>query len=206
MKADATYVLTQRDKIAGHARQLALELIVKLPHAKSMLEVGCGAGFFVEACKDYGLRGVGFDINPHLTEFAQSYKMIDVINGPLTEAFPGKFDLVAAIGVLEHVEKPRDLFKLMVSKLDRDGAIYINVPFVEREHWPFLWRANDNPGSTPADVFYDNDVHITHFSREGLERMGRHSVPLLISQYSQATGGRFFGAALSAFEARHGRR
>jgi len=77
--------------------------------------------------------------------------------------------------VFEHLEKPRDLFALMVSKLNRDGAIYLSVPFFERRDWPFLWGAGEKVEPLP-NLMHDNDVHINHFSIEGLDRMGKASV------------------------------
>jgi predicted SAM-dependent methyltransferase len=82
------------------------------------------------------------------------------------------YDLIVSIQVFEHLENPRELFKTMCEKLNPDGAIYISVPFVEHHQWKYLWKADVNPGSVPPDVFCDNDVHITHFSIDGMKRMG----------------------------------
>ena len=74
--------------------------------------------------------------------------------------------------VFEHLEHPRELFSLMRDRLTADGSIYLCVPFVERRDWPYLWTAGSNPAPAPPDVFYDNDVHVTHFSIDGMRRMG----------------------------------
>jgi hypothetical protein len=49
---------------------------------------------------------------------------------------------------------------------------YLAVPVFEREHWTFLKTAGNQPADSPPDPFYDNDVHITHFSVRGLKQMG----------------------------------
>ncbi len=152
--------------------QLCLELFTRAPHIGTVCEIGHGLGWFMRSCNDYGRKSHGFEVNPHCHAFAAGHLGLDCSLGLFDAAHDGSYDLFAAIMVFEHLEAPRDLFALMRDRLNPDGLIYICVPFVERRDWPYLWTAGTNPASAPPDVFYDNDVHITHFSIEGLRRMG----------------------------------
>lgn len=152
--------------------QLFMEIKTKLPWIRSVCEVGHGVGLFLRAVRDYGGEGYGFEVNPLCHDFAANESGLSVELGLFGPGHQRTYDLIASIMVFEHLEKPRELFATMRDKLNPDGAIYLSVPFVERHEWPYLWTAGTSPGDTPPDVFYDNDVHITHFSIEGMKRMG----------------------------------
>lgn len=172
-KEDFNFLLLQRENHAVIEAQLVLELVTKLPGTKTVLEIGHGTGFFLKACKDYKLEARGFEVNEYCHKFAIENLGVDSQLGLLDASHSSKYDLVVAVQVFEHIEYPRDLFKLMRDKLNPDGAIYLSVPFVERNQWKFLWTAhNDTTDRPAADVFFDNDVHITHFSISGMKKMG----------------------------------
>jgi SAM-dependent methyltransferase len=152
--------------------QLFLELKTKLPWIRTVLEVGHGAGLFLQAVKDFGCEGYGFEVNRLCHDFAREQLGLAVELGYFGPDHKASYDLICSIMVFEHLETPRTLFCHMRDKLNPDGAIYISVPFVERRDWPFLKTAGTTPGEAPPDPFYDNDVHITHFSIAGMQRMG----------------------------------
>ena len=152
--------------------QLFLELKTKLPATKMVLEVGHGVGLFLQAVRDYGCEGYGFEVNKLCHDFARDQLGLSVELGYFGPDHMATYDLICSIMVFEHLEEPRTLFSHMRDKLNPDGAIYLSVPFVERRDWPFLRTASTTPAIAPPNPFYDNDVHITHFSIEGMKRMG----------------------------------
>jgi 2-polyprenyl-3-methyl-5-hydroxy-6-metoxy-1,4-benzoquinol methylase len=171
-KSDFEVLLSQRENHTAIMSQLILELKTRAPHSKTLLEIGFGPGYMLKAAMNYGLSVYGFEVNKYCVEFAQSNLNVNCEHGLLTSNHKFKYDLIVANQVFEHLENPRDLFSTMVSKLNPDGCIYLSVPFVERNMWPFLATASKQPGATPPDPFYDNDVHITHFSLKGMKQMG----------------------------------
>ncbi len=159
----------------GHARlqnQLFLEIKTRFPWIRSFCEVGHGTGLFMKAARDYGCTTYGFEVNKLCHDFAVDQLGLDAELGLFDATHTARYDLFGSIMVFEHLENPRDLFALMRDRLNPDGLIYVSVPFVERRDWPYLWTAGTAPATAPPDVFFDNDVHITHFSIEGLRRMG----------------------------------
>ncbi len=169
---DFEFLRSFSDAHYANQSQLCLELITRAPHVRTVCEIGYGLGWFLRACNDYGRKPYGFEVNPHCHAFAAGHLALDCALGRFDACHEARYDLFVAIMVFEHLEAPRDLFALMRDRLNPDGLIYICVPFVERRDWPYLWTASTNPAAAPPDVFYDNDVHITHFSIEGLCRMG----------------------------------
>lgn len=169
---DFEELFAQRENHAALQSQLALEIFTRRPHTRTVAEVGHGAGLFLKACEDYGRSAIGFEVNPHCHEFAVKELGVNSILGLFDDTHTEKYDLLAANQVFEHLENPRELFAVMVRHLRPDGSIYLSVPFVSRSDWPYLWTAGSNPGHCPPDPFHDNDVHITHFSIDGMRRMG----------------------------------
>lgn len=171
-QSDLDELIAQHDNHASIMSQLALELKTRLPAARSVLEIGHGTGLFLRACRDFGLSAHGFEVNPFCHRYAVESHGVSSECAFFDASHPKTYDLIVSIQVFEHLEAPRRLFQDMRDHLNRDGAIYLSVPFILREQWPFLWEADRRTGGSLPDPFFDNDVHITHFSVEGMKRMG----------------------------------
>lgn len=169
---DFQFLFRDRENHAALQSQLALELITRLPGTKSVLEIGHGAGLFLKGFGDYGVEAVGFELNEHCHKFATEELKVKSTLGYFDDDHEGSYDLIVSLQVFEHLEDPRSLFEIMKRHLNPDGAIYLSVPFVERHQWKFLKTAASDIAKDRADVFADNDVHITHFSIEGMKKMG----------------------------------
>jgi hypothetical protein len=172
---DLKYLIEHQEHIARLQAQLALEILNRATTVRTVAEIGCGSGLFLRACRDLGVLAKGFEVNDLAAEYARDVIGVDVATSMFDATHPHRYDLIAAIGVFEHVADPSGLLATLVTKLNPDGMIYINVPFVDRAQWPYLHTAGTEPASAPPDPFYDNDVHIHHFSHEGLRRMGERS-------------------------------
>ena len=171
--SDFEFVRNHQTRISRLQNQLALEIFSMAPGIKTCAEIGCGIGLFVKACSFFNVEACGFEINPHAMRYARDVIGVRCEDQLFTREHKQKYDLIAAIGVFEHLERPRDLFATMVEKLNPDGWIYLSVPFVERRDWRYLWSADKEPAAGLPDPFHDNDVHIVHFSIQGLMDMGR---------------------------------
>lgn len=169
---DFDFLYGQREHHDKLQNQLFLELKTRVPHIRNCCEIGHGLGLFLKASRDYGCEGYGFEVNRLCHEFATQQLGLSCELGLFGPEHEGRYDLIASIMVFEHLETPRELFRAMRDALKPDGAIYLSVPFIHRHEWPYLWTADTGPGAMPPDVFYDNDVHITHFSVDGMRQMG----------------------------------
>ena len=136
----------------------------------SVAEIGCGIGTVLGVAQDQGKEVIGFDVNRYAVRHA-----VDVNGLPVhaeqwtsrTATVP--IDLYLCISVLEHLEEPRALVRdLCVAAALHRAALFISVPFFERSKWDFLI---DPEPTRPETPFFDNDVHVTHFTINGLTRV-----------------------------------
>jgi 2-polyprenyl-6-hydroxyphenyl methylase/3-demethylubiquinone-9 3-methyltransferase len=99
---------------------------------KSALDVGCGAGLLAEPLARMGAKVTAVDAAPELIEVARShaagqglpidYRAIGV------ESVEGRFDLVTAMEVIEHVANPQDFIDCLSSRLADGGLLILSTP------------------------------------------------------------------------------
>ncbi|MFL1513429.1 class I SAM-dependent methyltransferase [Pseudomonas prosekii] len=109
---------------------------------QSLIEVGCGKGYFLEM-----LRGLGYAI----TGIDPSYEgdNSEVIKAPFTQELGLNADAIVLRHVLEHISDPVS-FLADIAAANRGGQIYIEVPC-------FDWIVEHNAW---FDVFYE---HVNYF-------------------------------------------
>ena len=103
----------------------ALE-VVKAVRPKSLLEIGCGAGEFLQkvaTAVDYSL---GLDINQDALEIARK-KGLNVRAEPI-EHLTEKFDMVVLFEVLEHLQSPSEILTAISNALNPGGVLLLSVP------------------------------------------------------------------------------
>ncbi|MGD9648014.1 MAG: class I SAM-dependent methyltransferase [Pirellulales bacterium] len=101
-----------------------------VPSRGRLLEIGCGAGYFLARARDRGWQVSGLDAAPWVVEAAAERGLSDVRVATLAEAGldDASFDVVVMAQVLEHLPRPREVL-LEVRRVLRPGALfYANVP------------------------------------------------------------------------------
>lgn len=85
-----------------------LRLLRRQVEGGSLLEVGCGAGFFLDAARRAGFEVTGTEVNGRLVAFARERLGLEVLEGPVTEtSLEGRhFDLAYMRNVLSHLPDP----------------------------------------------------------------------------------------------------
>lgn len=97
----------------------------------ALLDVGCGAGHFLRAAKRTGLWQVmGIDPVPDAAREAAQYAQCEVRCATLENAGleSESFDVVAMLGVLEHLHDPVATLRLANSFLKPGGLLAVYVP------------------------------------------------------------------------------
>ena len=140
------------------------------PHARTLLDIGCGVGATVAEAQRRGLCAVGVETNPYAQKHAVEVLRVDVLPGYYrAEAFPTPFDLVVLDNVLEHIEEPRAMLEEVLARVAPEGLLYLAVPGnrggLARLAFSLLWP------QSRFSIFRDNDVHINHFTTAGIARM-----------------------------------
>lgn len=123
------------------------ELIVHVlqrffPHARRMLEIGCGTGYVLRGIterlptlqvsgSEIFLEGLGFASRrvPTADLFQMDARQIP---------YDSEFDLIGAFDVIEHIEDDEQVLREMHRAVKPGGSIVLTVP----QH-PWLWSAQD---------------------------------------------------------------
>ena len=82
--------------------QIAKRIIEQF-EPKTVLDAGCAWGFLVEAFRKHGVEAFGVDISEYAIQNVHPDIKPYCWLGSITEPFPGKYDLITCIEVLEHM-------------------------------------------------------------------------------------------------------
>lgn len=95
-----------------------------------ILDIGCGMGYFLLACRNAGYNVTGIDVSPKAAAYCQEKLGINVITGNITEIeLTGQqFDVITMWHSLEHVQDPRGCLRKLQLLLNDDGVLVIDVP------------------------------------------------------------------------------
>src|SRR5437763_13438092 len=99
---------------------------------KTALDVGCGAGLLAEPLARLGANVTGIDAAPEVIAVARAHAAamgleIDYrVNA--VEKLGGRFDLVTAMEVIEHVADPADFLKSLARRLAPTGLLILSTP------------------------------------------------------------------------------
>lgn len=96
-----------------------------------VLDIGCGSGHFVKALELKKINSTGYDPNLQLIQlggkFLDKNKIFNKeINNCKNEIINSKHNVLSAIGVLEHLENPIEIFELFIKS--NKEYFYISVP------------------------------------------------------------------------------
>ena len=161
-----------------------LETIGSFSNHESVFEIGCNDGLFMDKLRERGAKIlVGVEPNPVSGKIA-SERGIKVYPDMLSPALchdavaqSGKFDLVIARQVLEHLVDFENFFECVKLALRDDGLLFIDVP-------------DFAPGSTAGDVSVLWEEHVSYFTEPTLlALLARHGFePVSVKKYNFSGG------------------
>lgn len=99
---------------------------------RSVLDVGCGAGLLAEPLARLGGKVTGLDASPEVIDVARDHAAamdldIDYRAGDIQE-LEGRFDLVTAMEVIEHVSDPALFVRALAKRLAPEGLLIMSTP------------------------------------------------------------------------------
>ncbi len=107
---------------------------------ESILDVGCGTGSLLEVLKQHSDNVIGVDISPQALALCRQRGRHSVIqaDGACLPLQSRAFDLITAIGVIEHIEDDT-AFLAEMARLLRPGGTLIMLT----ASFPYLWSEHD---------------------------------------------------------------
>lgn len=134
----------------------------------TLLEVGCGYGFFLDEARGKFATRTGTELSPHALATAR-LRADRILEGGVAQLDPGeRFSCIVALQVLEHIYDPAPWLRALFDHLVPGGHLVLAVPDMGSlwrralgNHWPsFKW---------PEHVaFYDRRTLIELVRRAGL--------------------------------------
>jgi SAM-dependent methyltransferase len=152
---------------------------------KTVLDYGCGDGWYIDDIKRAGGKPVGLEVD---LLYAQSleYKLGIQVVHQLSQLEGNQFDVITLNFVLEHLVSPKSVLKDLLPHLVAGGLLYITIPnYFSKESRIFgrYWHGLD----APRHISFYSEGQISRLLRElGLDAVS-------ISKISVPTG---FGGSI----------
>jgi 2-polyprenyl-6-hydroxyphenyl methylase/3-demethylubiquinone-9 3-methyltransferase len=101
--------------------------------ARSVLDLGCGNGWFTAALSRCGFQATGIDISASGIEIARRQSAATPflqhdLTQPLAPELVGRFDAVVAIELLDHLRQPRRALEAAMLALRPGGLLIVSAP------------------------------------------------------------------------------
>lgn len=188
---------SQEKALRSTFRRLLRELQSRNLTGGSLLDVGCGTGFFLDEARGYfGLRkGTEFSNQPAEEAERRSDGIWrgSVSSVPKTE----KFDCITAIQVVEHVYEPLEFLKACCGRLKAGGRMLLVTPDIG-SFWRYLFGRRWPSFKIPEHVVYfDRGTLSKLFHDAGFHRLIElpypHAFPLSLVGRKLGIPMRLFG-------------
>ncbi|MEO8590479.1 MAG: class I SAM-dependent methyltransferase [Flavobacteriales bacterium] len=129
-----------------------------------IIDVGCGAGIFLEEAAKRGWEVHGTEYGERALVACRS-RNIRIIEGALDPANyePEGFDVVCSFEVIEHLPRPKEELERMVRILRPGGALYMTTP-------NYRSLGHELAGSAWSIVNYPE--HLNYFTPRTLRQLG----------------------------------
>jgi SAM-dependent methyltransferase len=117
------------DSFYSKLYNLGLDSIIQAkPDVKSILDIGCSSGVFLDIANKKELKTFGIELNRSEYLFAKN-KGHHVYNDLLEDIeFKNKFDAISMWDVFEHLKDGRFYLNLLKSILTDDGIVFLQIP------------------------------------------------------------------------------
>jgi len=149
--------------VRKYAIRTKLNLLKRTSKNKNHLDVGCGTGEFLNACKNAGYNTEG--IEPSELARGQAINNFNLSvseNTNLDQFQNNQFDSISMWHVLEHVPSLNKTIEELNRILSKKGKVIIAVPnhkSWDAEHYKEFWAGWDAP------------IHLWHFSKLSIEKL-----------------------------------
>lgn len=149
--------------IRNYAVGNKVALLKSISKEGTHLDIGCGTGEFLNACKNAGYSTKGIEPSELArTQAKNNYNLAVSDNTDLTQFSEEEFDSISMWHVLEHIPSLNETISQLHKILKPKGKIIIAVPNYkswDASYYKEFWAAWDAP------------IHLWHFSKFTIEKI-----------------------------------
>jgi SAM-dependent methyltransferase len=177
---------------------------VPLVRSATVLDFGCGDGWYLQQLAAQGLTAIGFESDPDHAGRLSRDLGVPVFSSldDLTARHVGTIDMLTMHFVLEHLADPAAAFRLAGILLKPGGLWYFVIPSLDSLEWRLFGRAWHG-FDVPRHVSYLNDATVRSLADTAglaVERVARSgSATDFAGSMSNLVAGRYRPAVFSAF-------
>ena len=133
------------------------------PKKIKVLDVGCGAGYFLSVLKDNNVCYKGIEVASHLVEYCQD-KGLNVSSNELSEELDGEYDVITIFDVLEHLSNPISTLNTIREKLKCGGHCIAFTPNIKSVGYELM--GSDQNTLLPFE-------HLCFFNKKSLDYLSK---------------------------------
>ena len=154
-----------------------------------VLDVGCGAGYYISVLHDKNIIYKGLEVADHLVEYCKSYHNLNVEKSPLEDEKDNYYDLITMFDVLEHLSAPVETFNSVNQKLKKGGYCIAYTPNIFSVGYELMGSKQNTLLPFEHLCFYSSDsldylANKTGFEVETIETFGLDIMDyLLMKEY-----------------------
>jgi 2-polyprenyl-3-methyl-5-hydroxy-6-metoxy-1,4-benzoquinol methylase len=162
--------LGDREAIRRNADRVLIELESLAPDRR-LLDVGCAAGFFLEAARERGWSVHGVEVSEYAAKYAreQLHLPVDLCSISGTSELLPKFDVITLWDTIEHLERPDLALRNVRRLLSGKGVLAISTGdygSIARRLCGRKWRLFSDPTHR---FFFDEETLKRLLSEAGFE-------------------------------------
>lgn len=133
------------------------------PEKRTLLDVGCGTGYFAKTCQNDGWQVAAVEPDPNARQQAENRTGLSIAHDFLNHDFGSQqFGIITMWHVLEHVHALTETIQKLRDLLTDKGSLVIAVPnadFADAKRYKQDWAA------------YDVPRHLYHFTPETMQKL-----------------------------------
>lgn len=139
------------------------KLISKICENKTLLDIGCGTGDFINYCKEKKWNVLGLEPDKKARSYAENTFQLNIY--PDLKSFKNNsVDVVTMWHSLEHVYNLKDDLKRIFQLINKNGHLIIAVPnsdSYDAKYYNTFWAA------------YDLPIHLYHFNKKNIYALAK---------------------------------
>ncbi len=143
----------RKERFGKERLKLLASLYPKTLEECSILDVGCGTGWFLELAQEQGCQVFGQELGKDLAGFTSQRLGIQVWQGNLDTIKNNQFDIITLFDVIEHVPNPKRVVNSIFRLLKKGGIALFFTPNLDSYGFKIL-KENSSLVMPVEHLFY----------------------------------------------------